>query len=148
MLDDKDCRSMQHNSVPPPPSLQSALQMDPNQQMQMQQHQQAQQQAQAQQQQQQQQQEQQQQSGSSSANKRRRRTDAGDEDSPSSSEPRRLRRSHEACARCRSKKIKASPAGRHRRQFPETDIVSCQVRLETSSLHCLRNSGHRLQSGG
>ena len=43
MLDDKDWRSMQHPGVPPPPSLQSALQMDPNQQLQMQQHQQAQQ---------------------------------------------------------------------------------------------------------
>ncbi|TFK18129.1 hypothetical protein FA15DRAFT_603884 [Coprinopsis marcescibilis] len=45
---------------------------------------------------------------SSTAGKRRRKgTDNGD-DAPAPSEPRRLRRSHEACARCRSKKIKAS----------------------------------------
>ncbi|KAH7928274.1 hypothetical protein BV22DRAFT_1030926 [Leucogyrophana mollusca] len=38
--------------------------------------------------------------------KRPRKTDASSDDAASPSEPRRLRRSHEACARCRSKKIK------------------------------------------
>ncbi|KAI5981958.1 fungal-specific transcription factor domain-containing protein [Pisolithus albus] len=41
--------------------------------------------------------------------KRRRKTDGSENGISSPSEPRRLRRSHEACARCRSKKIKASP---------------------------------------
>ncbi|KAF9007651.1 hypothetical protein BDQ17DRAFT_1351073 [Cyathus striatus] len=76
---------------PPPPlsSLQSALQMDPN--LQLQQPQQG------------------QHSASPTAQnpqKRRRKGDGNGDDSPSQSEPRRLRRSHEACARCRSKKIK------------------------------------------
>ena len=48
----------------------------------------------------------------SSAGPRKRKKTAGDGDeSMSASEPRRLRRSHEACARCRSKKIKASAVG-------------------------------------
>ncbi|TEB09752.1 hypothetical protein FA13DRAFT_1058471 [Coprinellus micaceus] len=41
----------------------------------------------------------------STGKRRRKGTDNGD-DAPAPSEPRRLRRSHEACARCRSKKIK------------------------------------------
>ncbi|KAK0480237.1 fungal-specific transcription factor domain-containing protein [Armillaria novae-zelandiae] len=42
--------------------------------------------------------------------KRRRKNEGGNEEGPQGpSEPRRLRRSHEACARCRGKKIKASP---------------------------------------
>ena len=72
--------------------------------------------------------------------RKRKKNENGEPSSPA--EPRRLRRSHEACARCRSKKIKvrfilllwggeeragarpaigpglASPAGRHRRHFP------------------------------
>jgi len=58
------------------------------------------------------------------ASKRRKRADGTGEDTPAPAEPRRLRRSHEACARCRNKKIKASPVGRHRRQFPSTLSVS------------------------
>ncbi|KAF8240685.1 hypothetical protein L208DRAFT_1384110 [Tricholoma matsutake] len=41
-----------------------------------------------------------------SANKRRKKTEPGTDEVQSPTEPRRLRRSHEACARCRSKKIK------------------------------------------
>ncbi|KJA23007.1 hypothetical protein HYPSUDRAFT_614687 [Hypholoma sublateritium FD-334 SS-4] len=76
------------NSIQPPSSLQSALQMDPNQHLQLQQ------------------QQQQQEAPQTPATKRRKRAEGNDEDGPASSEPRRLRRSHEACARCRSKKIK------------------------------------------
>lgn len=50
--------------------------------------------------------------------RKRKKADVNGDDAPHPAEPRRLRRSHEACARCRSKKIKASPAGRHRRQIP------------------------------
>ena len=46
--------------------------------------------------------------------RKRKKTNGDVEDGGGQSEPRRLRRSHEACARCRNKKIKASPAGRHR----------------------------------
>jgi hypothetical protein len=49
--------------------------------------------------------------------RKRKKIENGGEAS-SSAEPRRLRRSHEACARCRNKKIKASPAGLDRRQLP------------------------------
>ena len=53
--------------------------------------------------------------------KRRRRAQDGQDDAPATSPgTRRLRRSHEACARCRSKKIKASSVGLARRQFPLT----------------------------
>lgn len=83
-------------------SLQSALQMDPNQQQP----------------QQQQQIPQQQQLAQQPAQRKRKKADANGEEAPHQAEPRRLRRSHEACARCRSKKIKASPVGRHRRQIP------------------------------
>ena len=65
--------------------------------------------------------------------RKRKKPENGEPSTPA--EPRRLRRSHEACARCRSKKIKvgtisrnssslehshvvASPVGQHRRQFP------------------------------
>lgn len=97
------------NSVQQPSSLQSALQMDPNQHLQLQQQHE---------QQQQQQQHEPPQTPAATSTKRRKRAEGNDDDGPASSEPRRLRRSHEACARCRSKKIKASPDGRHRRQFP------------------------------
>lgn len=79
------------NSIVPPSSLQSALQMDPNQHLQLQQ---------------QQQQQQQPLQTPQSTGKRRRKADGNGDEAPPSSEPRRLRRSHEACARCRSKKIK------------------------------------------
>lgn len=46
--------------------------------------------------------------------RKRKKNNGEGEDGGAQSEPRRLRRSHEACARCRNKKIKASPAGRHR----------------------------------
>ncbi|TFK40059.1 fungal-specific transcription factor domain-containing protein [Crucibulum laeve] len=78
------------NGIPPPSSLQSALAMDPNQHLQLQQ----------------QQQQQQQITTPQNSRKRGRKADGSGDDAPSSSEPRRLRRSHEACARCRSKKIK------------------------------------------
>jgi hypothetical protein len=54
----------------------------------------------------------------STGKRRRKGTDTGEDAPPSLPEPRRLRRSHEACARCRSKKIKASAVGVARRQFP------------------------------
>jgi hypothetical protein len=85
-----------------PSSLHSALHMDPNQQ---------------QQQQLQQANQPHQQQAPTTSKKRGRKADANSDDAGSPSEPRRLRRSHEACARCRSKKIKASPVGRHRPQI-------------------------------
>ncbi|RDB30994.1 Transcriptional activator protein acu-15 [Hypsizygus marmoreus] len=84
----------QQQALGAPSSLQSALQMDPNQQLQLQQ------------QQQQQQPPQQQAAPQPTSNKRRKKADAGSDETHTSSEPRRLRRSHEACTRCRSKKIK------------------------------------------
>ncbi|EIW84129.1 hypothetical protein CONPUDRAFT_135691 [Coniophora puteana RWD-64-598 SS2] len=59
-----------------------------------------------QQQQQQPQQPQQQQAPARQTGKKRRNPDSNDDDAAGSSGQRRLRRSHEACARCRSKKIK------------------------------------------
>lgn len=59
------------------------------------------------------------------ANSRKRKKVEGENgEPPTPAEPRRLRRSHEACARCRSKKIKASPVGRHRRQIPVASPLS------------------------
>ncbi|KAG9315092.1 hypothetical protein JVU11DRAFT_4204 [Chiua virens] len=81
-----------------------------------------------QQQQQQQQQPSQQQQAPSQQPKKRRKPDSPQDDVASPSEPRRLRRSHEACARCRSKKIKASPVGSHRPQI--------SVRLSHSHPKC------------
>lgn len=112
-----------------PSSLQSALQMDPNAHLQMQQQQSQAQQPQGQVQVQPPQEQSQgspQQSGNNqggggsggSSAKRRRKNEGGHDEGQGPSEPRRLRRSHEACARCRGKKIKASPDGRHRRQLP------------------------------
>ncbi|KAF9474668.1 hypothetical protein BDN70DRAFT_959558 [Pholiota conissans] len=80
--------------------------MDPNQHLQLQQQQQQQQQQAAAQAQQGQQSPT---ATSGSTSKRRKRNEGGEEEGGAGSEPRRLRRSHEACARCRSKKIKASP---------------------------------------
>ncbi|KAI0636191.1 fungal-specific transcription factor domain-containing protein [Trametes polyzona] len=73
-------------------SLQSALQIDPNQQPPpTPQHQQP------------------PHPSQQSASRKRRKVNENGEEAPHPAEPRRLRRSHEACARCRSKKIKASP---------------------------------------
>ena len=114
-------------------SLHSALHMDqrqPQQHIQPAQQQQQQQQHQEQHQQQQQQQSQPQQAPSQ-APKKRRKQDSPHDDAASPSEPRRLRRSHEACARCRSKKIKASPVGSHRPQI--------SVRLSYSNPSAIQN---------
>ncbi len=50
-------------------------------------------------------------------------------------EPRRLRRSHEACARCRSKKIKASADGKFLSQQKKTNLFIYLVRLEASAMY-------------
>ncbi|KAI0329260.1 hypothetical protein GY45DRAFT_1253296 [Cubamyces sp. BRFM 1775] len=47
--------------------------------------------------------------GQQPPSRKRRKVNENGEEPPHPAEPRRLRRSHEACARCRSKKIKASP---------------------------------------
>ncbi|KAJ6607367.1 fungal-specific transcription factor domain-containing protein [Mycena sp. CBHHK59/15] len=78
---------------------------------------------------------------------RKRKKNGDDEGSPS--EPRRLRRSHEACTRCRAKKIKASPAGRHRRQLPLTLIPQCDSKhprctaCATAGVVCAQEDRHR-----
>ncbi len=60
--------------------------------------------------------------------KRRRKNEGGNEEGPQGpSEPRRLRRSHEACARCRGKKIKASPDCWH---LPSVSPGAAQQRTE------------------
>lgn len=64
--------------------------------------------------------------------RKRKKTGDGDEASHPA-EPRRLRRSHEACARCRSKKIKASPVGRHRRQIPVASTPAFRICLTMRS---------------
>ncbi|KAG6336364.1 hypothetical protein ID866_2721 [Astraeus odoratus] len=83
-----------------PSSLHSALHMDHSQQQQQSQQQQPHPPPQPQ---------QAQQPAPQPASKKRRKGDGSENSVSSPSEPRRLRRSHEACARCRSKKIKASP---------------------------------------
>lgn len=90
----------------------------------------------------------------STGKRRRKGTDNG-EDAPSPSEPRRLRRSHEACARCRSKKIKASAVGVARRQFPYFlpsilmfSVIFSPVRLKASQMHRLCHRRHNMQPGG
>jgi hypothetical protein len=66
---------------------------------------------------------------SGNGRKRKKATENGEESGPA--EPRRLRRSHEACARCRSKKIKASPAGRHR---PQISVLANDLFSATQSI--------------
>lgn len=110
---------LQLNQNTPQP-LTSALSMDPSQHLQLQPPQQPGQQQPSQ--------------PAQPSTKRRKRADGTGDDAPAPSEPRRLRRSHEACARCRSKKIKASPAGRHRRQFPSTFIMPFLTFLSLSSV--------------
>lgn len=120
----------------PPSSLQSALQMDPNQHMHLQQ---------------QPPQDHQQPAPQLPAPKKRKKADSGKDDGQMSSEPRRLRRSHEACARCRSKKIKASPAGRHRRQLPPQPLTTSQcdskhprcTACATANTPCHQEDRHR-----
>ena len=90
------------------PGLQGGLQIDPNQPQQP-----AQQQG--------------QQPPSSGSSRKRRKTDSGEDAGPA--EPRRLRRSHEACARCRGKKIKASPVGVAR---PQTSATLANITLPTT----------------
>ncbi|KAF8893292.1 hypothetical protein CPB85DRAFT_227442 [Mucidula mucida] len=64
--------------------------------------------------------------------KRRRKNDIGDGEGQSGpSEPRRLRRSHEACARCRGKKIKCD--SKHPR------CTACQ----TAGVECNQEDRHR-----
>lgn len=61
--------------------------------------------------------------------RKRKKADPDSGEPPTPAEPRRLRRSHEACARCRSKKIKASPVGRHRRQIPVLSPLASRTDL-------------------
>ncbi|PPQ63908.1 hypothetical protein CVT24_010306 [Panaeolus cyanescens] len=101
------------NQQSPPQSLQSALQMDPNQHLQLQGE------PQVQPQQPQPppppQQQQQPQQSVPATGKRRRRTDGNGDEVPSASEPRRLRRSHEACARsCATAGVQCNQEDRHR----------------------------------
>ncbi len=86
--------------------------------------------------------------------KRRKRADGG-EDAPAPAEPRRLRRSHEACARCRSKKIKASPAsgdtdGNFHRQFLMFSHLFPRrpVRFQASKMYSLQHRRNRVQPRG
>ncbi|KAG6873227.1 hypothetical protein C0995_001245 [Termitomyces sp. Mi166 len=79
------------------------------------------------------------------SNKRRKKADSGN-DEGAAPEPRRLRRSHEACARCRSKKIKASPDGRHRRQFPAiltSRSATRNIRAALPGTPCHQEDRHR-----
>jgi hypothetical protein len=93
----------QQNSIPAPSSLQSALQMEPDQHAALPQPEQAPEQVQQ----------------APPPKRRRKATEGGDEPTAGMTPgTRRLRRSHEACARCRSKKIKASSVGVARRQIP------------------------------
>ena len=69
--------------------------------------------------------------------RKRKKVDPESGEPATPAEPRRLRRSHEACARCRSKKIKASPAGRHRRQIPVASPISLRLTHLSFSPHRL-----------
>ncbi|KAI6037667.1 fungal-specific transcription factor domain-containing protein [Pisolithus marmoratus] len=76
-------------------------------------------------------------------NKKRRKTDGSENSITSPSEPRRLRRSHEACARCRSKKIKASPVGSHRPQIScDSKHPKCTA-CATAGVPCQQEDRHR-----
>ncbi len=90
-----------------------------------------------------------QQTPATATTRKRKKADPNSDEPQQPAEPRRLRRSHEACARCRSKKIKASPVGRHRRQIPVLSprlrrlnvVLICPpitVRLQTSKMYCMR----------
>ncbi|TDL25488.1 hypothetical protein BD410DRAFT_784479 [Rickenella mellea] len=85
-------------NIPQHSSISAALEMEQQQQQQHQQQQ--------HQQQQQHNDPQQSQQSSSASGRKRKKAGVDNEDPPTPTEPRRLRRSHEACARCRSKKIK------------------------------------------
>ncbi len=88
-----------------------------------------------------------------SAASRKRKKAVGDgEESMSASEPRRLRRSHEACARCRSKKIKASAVGCDRQlsAFPWAELLpQCDSKhpkctaCATAGVQCNQEDRHR-----
>ncbi|KAI0703821.1 fungal-specific transcription factor domain-containing protein [Cytidiella melzeri] len=108
---------------PSHPTLQAALQIDPNHPPPP--HMQAQQ-------------------GPAQSNTRKRKKVEGENGEPSTpAEPRRLRRSHEACARCRSKKIKASPVGRHRRQIPcDSKHPRCTA-CASAGVQCQQEDRHR-----
>ena len=110
-----------------PQSLQSALDMDSSQPSQQQ--------------------------TSTQSSRKRKKTDAnGDEPA----EPRRLRRSHEACARCRSKKIKASSLhtsgdtdGNFQLACSRIDVQSLlTVRFEIPSLHGVCYCWYTMSSRG
>ncbi|KAF9790408.1 fungal-specific transcription factor domain-containing protein [Thelephora terrestris] len=77
----------------------------------------------------------------SGSGRKRRKADNGEDTGPA--EPRRLRRSHEACARCRGKKIKASPVGVAR---PQTSCDSKYPRCTacaTAGTACEQEDRHR-----
>ena len=109
-----------------PQSLQSALDMDPSQPSQ--------------------------QTNTQSSRKRKKNDANGDEPA----EPRRLRRSHEACARCRSKKIKASSLhasgdtdGNFQLACSTIDVqLLLIVRFEIPSLHGLCYCWYTMPSRG
>ncbi|KAF8876723.1 hypothetical protein BD779DRAFT_1613239 [Infundibulicybe gibba] len=102
----------QQSALAPPSSLQSALQMDPNQHLQLQQQQEPPQAPQA-------------------PGKKRKKNENSTEESSSPSEPRRLRRSHEACARCTACATAGTPYPHPR---GHTERVEHQLRQCTALL--------------
>ncbi|OBZ78119.1 Regulatory protein CAT8 [Grifola frondosa] len=74
--------------------------------------------------------------------KKRRKTDADRVEPPRPSEPRRLRRSHEACARCRSKKIKASPCDSKHPRCTACATAGTQCHQEDRYRQTLTPRGH------
>lgn len=83
--------------------------------------------------------------GAVTVSKRRRKA----EDEAGGAEPRRLRRSHEACARCRSKKIKASADGKFQFSFTKLTVCQCDSKhprctaCATAGTVCNQEDRHR-----
>ncbi|KAH8117747.1 fungal-specific transcription factor domain-containing protein [Phellopilus nigrolimitatus] len=84
-----------------------------------------------------------QQAGSTGSSSRKRKKAVTDgEETPSTSEPRRLRRSHEACARCRSKKIKASACDSKHPRCTACATAGVQCNQEDRHRKTLTPRGH------
>ncbi|KAL5485752.1 hypothetical protein ACEPAI_6793 [Sanghuangporus weigelae] len=80
--------------------------------------------------------------GISAANRKRKKVTVDGEEAAAMSEPRRLRRSHEACARCRSKKIKASACDSKHPRCTACATAGVQCNQEDRHRKTLTPRGH------
>jgi len=68
---------------------------------------------------------------------KRKKVDNGEDAGPA--EPRRVRRSHEACARCRAKKIKASPIGLSLDHKPSSPLANITLPTTHSVIRLIQD---------